>query len=661
MKRFLLLLLAGALVLMACSGTTGTTSPTTTADPPDTSTSTSAATSTTAAEASTFESAPCEFTQPFGFDVNCGWLRVPEDRSDTGGNSIRLHVAVFAATGDDAATDPIVYLDGGPGGHTLDALQFSFNARFAPILENRPLVMFDQRGVGLSQPNLDCEEELELTIDLLDEDLDPSEYAARELAALTECRDRLEGEGTQLAAYNSAENAADVADLRVALGYDEINLWGISYGTRLALTVMRDHPEGIRSVVLDSTVPLEADLISGVAASAERAFEVFFASCAADERCGATYPDLEARFLEVVERLDAEPVEVEVDDFVSGETYPGILTGTSLYELLFQSLYAEDIIPLLPDFIVDAADGDYGGVSRLNSVFFSNAAFLSLGMYLSVQCQEEYAYSSPAAVDAAVAEHADVSALFATTASEFESCVMWGVGTAAPIEMEAVTSDIPTLVAAGEFDPITPPSYGRLVSDTLAASTFVEFPGLAHGVTTVAGCPRDVLLAFIDDPAAVPDTSCADSLAGPRFFVPGDLEVTLVPFEVDIFGLTISGVRPDEWDEQDMGVFVAPGLGDVGIVQQAIASGFAGIDLLVEQYGAQLGIEADWDATTYDDATGRSWNVYSASDGSLRYELGVYDDGTTTFLVLLLGTPSEHSTYVDSVFRPALDAITTNG
>jgi len=639
----------------------GTTTSTTSGTTP----STTAAPSTSSAPPSTedprgyipeFMAADCEFNVPIGTSPSCGYLVVPEDRTDPGGNQVRIHAAIFDAPGTDIRPDPIFYLEGGPGGHTLDALEFSFATSYQPLLVNRDLILFDQRGIGLSEPALDCPEDRAVEIEFLDDDVPDEVYLEAATAALIECRDRLTAAGVDLTDYNSASNAADVADLRIALGYDEINLWGISYGTRLALTIMRDHPEGIRSVTLDSTVPLDLDLYPAIPASADRAFDVFFAGCGADPVCGGEYPDLEADFYALADRLDAAPVDIVVEDFVSRDSYPALLSGEDLYGLLFNSLYADTIIPLLPSFISDAVGGDYSGLERLSSLFFTNGPFVSTGMYLSVQCNEEYIFSTPQEVVDAVDAHPDVAGLFSGAETEFDDCALWGAGTGAAVENEPVTSAIPTLVLAGGYDPITPPEYGRMAAATLANASFFEFPGLAHGVSTGADCPTQILLDFLEDPTVTPDAGCIATMGPPQFFVPGNVSVTLIPFEADVFGFIVTGVRPEEWDDSGFGAFTAPGLGDIGILQQAVPSGFFTVEAMADQLADQFGLTEAWSTGSHNDGN-RTWDTLRGDDGGLIFDVGLFDDETDLFVVVLISTENVRQAYLDQVFYPALAAI----
>jgi pimeloyl-ACP methyl ester carboxylesterase len=599
--------------------------------------------------------AECAFEAPLGTNPECGFLVVPEDRDDPTGTQIRLHVAVFRSVGDSPQPDPIVYLDGGPGAYTLDQVQLSYTDRFEPFTMDRDLILFDQRGVGFSEPNLSCPEVREVTIDLLDEPMPPDAYNDREATAVAACAERIGSEDIDVTAYTSADNAADVADLREALGYETWNLYGISYGTRLALTTMRDHPQGIRSVILDSTVPLQNEMLITGPEAAQRAFDTFFGDCAGDATCAAAFPNLEATYDGLVVTLNETPAAIEIEDFTTGDRYPAMLTGDDLTGLMFQGLYSEQIIPLLPDMLTGAAAGDMGLAARVASAFFTQGNFFSYGMYVSVQCAEEYAFTPLANAELAARAFPEVEYIYADAEGEYEECEIWGAGTADEIETLPVVSPIPTLIVGGEFDPITPPSYGATVAADLEASFFYEFPGLAHGVTTAGDCPLGITLGFLADPTTPPDATCIEELAGPAYFIPGAVEIVLVPFEEDFLNVVISGVVPDDWSSQGFGAFVAPGLGDSAIIQQVIPAGLVTYDALISDLGNQFEVSDPWETSTYTDA--RDWTVYSNGSGDLLHDVALAEDGGFLYIVMLLTVPELHEEYVSKVLHPALAAI----
>ena len=602
----------------------------------------------------TFERSACEFNQPEGREVRCGYLVVPENRANPSGQQVRIHVARFAPETTNPAPDPVVYLEGGPGGHALEGLEFSFEDRFAPLLSMREVIIFDQRGVGFSRPSLQCPEVRALAIEVLDDVLTAHEYTSREITALSACRDRLVADGADLSRYNSYTNAADVADLRIALGIAEWNLYGISYGTRLALTTMRDHPEGIRSVILDSTLPPDVDLPEQTPAAADRAFAALFDACATSPTCAATFPGLGADFEALQASLAAAPAPFEITDFLSGTSYPGVITGDDVSGLLFWSLYSEQLIPILPTVISDARAGDLAGLTRIASVAFTTAAFISDGMHFAVQCNEEYPFSTVAEVEAAVSAHPDVKALFGDTQGEFDLCAMWNSGTADRIEDAPVVSDIPALVMSGFFDPITPPAYGMRAAETLSRSYFFEFPGLGHGVSAAHECPLSMTLAFLDDPRTAPDSRCIDDMGDPGFLTPGSISLSLMPFTENIGGIMVSGVVPVGWDSAGFGQYAAPGLGDTAIVQQARTSQGVTVESMADGMRDFFEID-DWQESAYTNS--RDWKVLEGTDGVLSYMIGLAEDNGLLLSVILEAPTQLLAEYASLAFYPALDAI----
>lgn len=605
----------------------------------------------------------CEFDEPAGYDVECGWLIAPEDRSNPdNGETVQLHVAIFKTRADGAPDDPIVYLEGGPGGDALEAIPFTFTQVFAQFVENRDFIMFDQRGTGYSSPSLECKETTDLAYELLDADISTEEALTAEFDALEDCRQRL-AEEADLSQYNSEASAADLADLRVALGYDEWNLFGISYGTRLALTTMRDHPEGIRSVILDSTYPPEVDLPLEAGVNADRAFNVFFDACSGDAECSTAFPDLRSRFFALVDRLEADPVMVSILDVFTFESYDALVDGDTLLALLFQSLYSTELIPVLPGLIEDAEQGDYQSMELLLSNFFANIGFISVGQTYSVQCREEVAFTDPEAL-AASGDFDPYIQRFVEAGSNtgpfvLEICDMWDVGIADPVENEPVRSDIPTLVLAGEFDPITPPRWGELAAQNLSHSYFIEFPGLGHGTSVADECAFSIVQAFLDDPLVLPGTLCVEQMNGPDF-VTGDEPVAAVQLQlvtVESFGVTIEALAPDDWTESAGGTFVrgADGLDQTALLFQAVQGNQAELflSLLTTQLGADDGPIG---SRTYQTPRA-TWEIHSFEVEGTATEVALAETNGFTVLVLLAVDPSELPAYLDEILIPVLEAL----
>jgi pimeloyl-ACP methyl ester carboxylesterase len=430
---------------------------------------------------------------------------VPEDRSAESGSehTVWLHVAIIHSTSETPEPDPIVYLGGGPGGYVSE-YSFGIGRMFDNINRSRDVIVFDQRGVGLSQPSLDCPEVDAYVLEMLDENPTLEEERRRSQEVYQACHDRLVAQGINLSAYNSAENAADLDAIRRALGYDEWNLYGVSYGTRLALTAIRDHPEGIRSVVLDSAVPLQADLLAEIGPNAERAMDLLFERCAADAACDSAYPELETVFFDLVARLNAAPITFRV------EPYDVLMDGDDLIGVLRQLLYISEVIPDLPKMLYDIDQQRYDDLAYwLGFLIFDSETF-SEGMYASVQCAEEVPFHASGEAEAML-ENIDprLRDYFTASLDDYAAlCDTWDVPPADAIENDAVISGIPTLVLSGDYDPITPPEWGQRAAAGLENVFYVEFPGLGHGVFGDRSCARKIVEAFLASPHVEPDLSC---------------------------------------------------------------------------------------------------------------------------------------------------------
>lgn len=470
-----------------------------------------------------FEETDCPF--PELDRVTCGVLIVPEDRSDPAGSTVELAVAIIEAADGSTDSPPIIFLEGGPGGSPLLSTD---EFREMPMAQSNELVLIDQRGTGFSQPSLNCFELEE------DESDDP----------VADCYQRLSDEGINLSAYNSTESAADINDLRLALyGDEQVNLWGISYGTRLALTIMRNHPEGINAVALDSVFPPEINETEVLAEVVVSAFDNFFNACATDPDCSAAYPTLEQDFYETVIALDEQPVTFEYyssDD----ESEPFELDGVSVMGGLFQALYNSEAIGLLPfgmfilsdplddfdysdavdilsgELTVEAWFGEEDGVGSDEPIsesdevldYFDQVGDISdsEGMYNSVNCSEEIPFNDQ---DAAFSTLEQLDDPFFNYVSNlvngaFSDCTTWAVEPVVDVEATRVESDIPTLLISGGFDPVTPPRYGDSALQGLSNGIHVVFPVGGHSESGLPGCGADLVTQFFEDPSGNLDTSC---------------------------------------------------------------------------------------------------------------------------------------------------------
>ena len=466
-----------------------------------------------------FEDAACPFTvDPSlteGQDIRCGYLIVPQNRSVPASATIRLAVAILKSPIAHPAPDPLIFLTGGPGqgllGSNWTIRSRDFWAR------DRDLILIDQRGTGFSQPSLQCPEVGRMFLATLQKHVTLAREDALEAQAFARCRSRLVGQDVDLSAYNSIENARDIADLRTALGYSRVNLYGISYGTRLALTVMRYFPEGLRSVVLNSVYGPTVNVFTDPQRSAARLFDRVFAGCQRTASCRSRYPHLQRDFSQVVQRLDKKPVNM----IVQGPN--GLLnakaTGEVVANILFFALYDARGIPAARDAIFWAARRHYSLLENMAAAFviLNGSDIISQGMNASVECSEDAPGTTQADIDtSARALPAFLRKDFAAQSKRgLHDCQVWNVPAVSPAQKQPVVSAVPTMILEGQDDPITPPAYGAEVAKTLSSSFSFLYPGEGHGVSSQGPCPFDMIWTFLDNPAHKPNDSCIASLREP--------------------------------------------------------------------------------------------------------------------------------------------------
>ncbi|GIV98604.1 alpha/beta fold hydrolase [Roseiflexus sp.] len=472
-----------------------------------------------AQSAPTFAPVECPMPIPAGAQVTCGETQVPENRSQPNGRMIRLPFAVLHSPNPNPQPDPVVFVSsGGPGGSSLDALAFYVNSAH---LQERDFIFVEQRGNKYAKPVLECPEvQMAAFANFSTVDARVAEIA-REVDAARACRDRLLAQGIDLTAYNSAESAADLEDLRLLLGYEQWNLVGASYAARLVLTTMRLYPAGIRSVVLDSIYAPEVDAYEQRVPTLARALETLFANCAADAECGVAYPDLEEHLYAVIERMNAAPLAVNVRHPVTAEPVTLRLTGDDLILGMFNALYQRNTIRFLPFIIEELYRGNAGVIEPLAQDGFKNIFSRAQGMYYSVECREEYPFNDPA-TQQEIASQYPALANFLPSISEPAICAMWDAGVADASENQAVMSDVPALVLAGEYDPVTSPAFTQAAAQNLSASRFYLLPYFGHAVQDQSNCANQLAASFIQSPTSEPDAACLQNLSKLDFVTVGN-------------------------------------------------------------------------------------------------------------------------------------------
>ena len=438
-------------------------------------------------------------------DAYCGTLRVFENRDTKQGRQIDLNIVVLPALSSDPKPDPFVFLAGGPG---QGAAQMAKQLReaFRQIINDRDIVLVDQRGTGKSNP-LNC----------IDEDDSLKAFEATEEAAMERLKKCLAGYDADLRLYTTDIAMDDLDDVRALLGYDKINVYGGSYGTRAGLVYMRRHGDRVRTAVLDGVAPPNMRLPLHAPRDVQRAFDRLIADCEADAACNTTYPNLGARARALIARLEKDPPLVSIVHPRTGERGEIRMTARIVVNVIFATLYQPVAASLVPALIARAEQNDFQGLLALAGSNDSGARpNMSVGMQLSVLCAEDGPRMTP---EDAIKQAEGTLFGRHVLRLQREACAFWPRGHVGPSFYEPVQSSIPTLILSGDIDPITPPVWGEEIATTLPNSKHIVLPGTGH-TAGGTGCGRRLIKAFIDAGTADNlDTSCVQKITRPPYFV----------------------------------------------------------------------------------------------------------------------------------------------
>lgn len=439
-------------------------------------------------------------------DAYCGTFKVFENRETRQGREIDLKIVLLPALGNEPHPDPLFFLAGGPG-QGAASMARGLRELFRRVQADRDIVLVDQRGTGDSHP-LECDSEDE-SLALLNESIEAS------MARLRTCMETL-SENADLRLYTTPIAMDDLNDVRQYLGYDLINLYGGSYGTRAALVYVRRHGDTVRSMIIDGVAPPDMRLPLFFARDGQRALDHLLADCAADPVCSAKYPDLGMRLRTLIKALDAAPARVRLTHPRTGIAEDVSVDGEFVVNVLFGALYAPLTSTLLPELIARAERHDFQSLLALALANDGGAGSMAMGMQLSVVCAEDHPR-----ITADQIERASADTVFEThlLAARMRACEFWPKGHVEPSFYAPVESEVPTLILSGELDPVTPPSWGESVLPHLANARHIVVPATGHGAI-MTGCGMRIATQFIN--AASTDnleTSCLDALERPPFFL----------------------------------------------------------------------------------------------------------------------------------------------
>jgi pimeloyl-ACP methyl ester carboxylesterase len=437
-------------------------------------------------------------------DALCGTVTVFENRQTAVGRQIQLWVVVLPSLASTPSADPLFFLAGGPG---QSAAQLASQVRimFRPTQRTRDIVLVDQRGTGKSNP-LNCRSSTNSLREL-------TEGSAAALARLRRC---LEGYNADVRLYTTDIAMDDLDDVRAFLGYERINLYGGSYGTRAALVYLRQHGEHVRSIVLDGVAPTDMRLPLFTARDAQLALDNALVDCDGEPACRRAFPEMGTRIRRLIASLEQHPRRVRIVHPRTGLAEDVNVDARLVSSVVFSALYSPLTASVVPALVDRAEQNDFQGLFALALAGEDAGENMSIGMQLSVLCSEDASQVSATEIKSETSTSLFGSHLIG---SQLEACGMWPRGKVHKDYYRPVVSDVPVLVLSGEVDPVTPPGWGDSVVKHLSRGLHIVVPSTGHGVVSTP-CGNRLVSDFIERGSVEGlNTGCVAAVRRPPFFV----------------------------------------------------------------------------------------------------------------------------------------------
>lgn len=447
---------------------------------------------------------PCRLPG-IGETLRCGKLTVFENRKTSSGRTIDLNVVVLPALDSGAKKEPLFDLAGGPGAASTDGASF-YAKEGRAYRRHRDVVLVDQRGSGASN-GLKAEARRNNPQDSLTE-MYPVDY-------VNTLRQRLE-QRADLTQYTTSIAMDDLDDVRSWLGYDRINLFGLSYGTRAALVYLRQHPERVHTVTLMGVAPTYLKMPLYHSQAAARAIDLLLHQCETEAPCHAAFPQIRQDWENVLAQLGRGPARVQYSPADKSPPVAVEIQRDIFAEKIRTWMYGQDKARRIPLIIHQAALGDFAPFLR-DAISPANPDFIADGMYLSVTCAEDVPFIDPK--EAAEQNKENPFGNYRVF-EQTRACGLWPRGAIPPDYLQPVSSTIPTLLFSGHFDPVTPPERGDEVAKCLPNSRHIIIPQAGHGLEglTNQDCVDRIIMKFLDKASVGDlDTSCIEQMAAPPF------------------------------------------------------------------------------------------------------------------------------------------------
>lgn len=440
-----------------------------------------------------------------GIKARCGTLARRLDPDDPASPLIELFVAVVPALTLEPRPDPFVPIAGGPGQASSD-FYAAYSGAFEMVRRNRDIVLLDQRGTGESAA-MDC--------DMNEEIIDGRFSRAEAIRETKACLDKLPHDPRY---FTTSVAVRDLDALREALGYPQFNVYGTSYGTRVAQHYLRRYPESTRTVILDGVVPPQLALGPAIAVEAQNALDAIFDRCAESPDCSDAFPDIREKFAGLRDELYEKPVIVTLPDPLRGAPRELAFGGQQMAAAVRLLSYHPNTVAVIPFLINEAVHGNFPPLaSQFLMVSESMSNAINIAMHNSVVCTEDAPYFDGENVGR---DELDATYIGPVLLDALDAmCSVWPAGVLDSDFKLPVSSDVPVLLLSGEADPITPPRYAELAAVDLGNARLLTGPRQGHGQAP-RGCMPDVIAEFIETAEVEQlDTDCLDRLHAMPFFV----------------------------------------------------------------------------------------------------------------------------------------------
>jgi len=439
------------------------------------------------------ELCPCMIKVDPKLISKCGYLVVPENRQKPRGQMVKVPFVFVRKVDDDATKNITLFTTGGPGYSTL--ANFDSLTASSGFLQFGGFIAFDQRGTKRSQPCLDCPEvDLAIKRAYKENRFKDSLVAA----AVKSCRKRLASQGIDLSAYTTIESAADINDLRKVLHVDSLTLVGISYSGGLMLTVARNHPEGVKALILNSPLPGYVNYEEHALFNMNEALNQVFDNCERDSTDQALYGNLRGRFHQYFTSITGKTFMLPYVEKGRSDTIAIRYTKNELLDAVIDRMNASQLktVPFVMNELISGNHAEY--VKGVVDNSFAGDKSLSYGMRYSIYCSEQIAYADKALIkkqDSLLPWFAG----YPFNNVDHDICDCWKVQPEPTVSKTPVYSTIPALIAAGDADPWCRPFYNRLIKRSMPNSQVLivhdrgHLPGfMVNGI--------DILKMFMNDP-----------------------------------------------------------------------------------------------------------------------------------------------------------------